>query len=724
MAEQVILDISIPTDDIEKAEQDISRARKQVEQLREANKNLDKSSSAYTKNAVEIKKLSGDIRTNERVLVANTKAQQANEGSVEQLREQLKVVSAQWAKVTKAEGENTDQAQQLTKQKKELTEQLKAVEKSTGDTRRNVGNYSEGMKEALQQTGLFEREQRALAVTQKAVRVATGGGTKAMKAFKIALAGTGIGAIVIALGSLVTYLTQTQKGMDLVNQVMDGAKAIFQVLIDRLLGFGEGLKAIFVDGDFSGGIDKLKNSFSGLGEEIVNESKVAADLRAELQRIDKAEARLNVRRAKSRAEIEKLKFAAEDQTKSNEERAEAAEKAITKEQELLQETIDLQKQRIEVIRQQNEQGTVTEADLERRRQAEIELANLQEESVAKQIELNNKLNTLRKDAASEREARQKELAEKQEELRAKREEEAEKQLQREIDRAERQADEEINTLKRQLVEQEITREEYNERLEEMQLAALMSRKAILEEAGEDTLEIERRILDQRLAMQDEETENVKKNAKAQEKVKELSENQKLDATQSTLDTAASLFGEQTAAYKILASTQAVIDTYRAANTALATIPPPGGQIIAAVNIAAGLANVAKINAQSVPSFAEGVIGLDGPGTETSDSIPARISKGESVLTAKATSAYAPQLAEMERSVGNKPNYQLGNKQFQTGIIAAGNNPAISTTRSSAAREQMVADNLSSAKIFLSLTELEERQREFDSAKRKAEISEI
>jgi len=36
------------------------------------------------------------------------------------------------------------------------------------------------------------------------------------------------------------------------------------------------------------------------------------------------------------------------------------------------------------------------------------------------------------------------------------------------------------------------------------------------------------------------------------------------------------------------------------------------------------------------SFAEGVEGLEGPGTETSDSILARLSKNESVITAKGT----------------------------------------------------------------------------------------
>jgi hypothetical protein len=43
-----------------------------------------------------------------------------------------------------------------------------------------------------------------------------------------------------------------------------------------------------------------------------------------------------------------------------------------------------------------------------------------------------------------------------------------------------------------------------------------------------------------------------------------------------------------------------------------------------------------VQGAEVPAFKDGVIGLQGPGTSTSDSIPARLSKGESVITAAAT----------------------------------------------------------------------------------------
>jgi hypothetical protein len=83
------------------------------------------------------------------------------------------------------------------------------------------------------------------------------------------------------------------------------------------------------------------------------------------------------------------------------------------------------------------------------------------------------------------------------------------------------------------------------------------------------------------------------------------------------------------------------------NTAAAIIkgiaefgPPPSPLGIAAIANAAilGLAQSA-----AVAAFKDGVIDLQGPGTGTSDSIPARLSKGESVMTAIETHDFKPTL---------------------------------------------------------------------------------
>jgi tape measure domain-containing protein len=64
---------------------------------------------------------------------------------------------------------------------------------------------------------------------------------------------------------------------------------------------------------------------------------------------------------------------------------------------------------------------------------------------------------------------------------------------------------------------------------------------------------------------------------------------------------------------------------------------------AALITATAAIQIAAIQAQQFPGFKEGVIDLKGPGTETSDSIPARLSRGESVMTARETKEYKPVL---------------------------------------------------------------------------------
>ena len=54
-------------------------------------------------------------------------------------------------------------------------------------------------------------------------------------------------------------------------------------------------------------------------------------------------------------------------------------------------------------------------------------------------------------------------------------------------------------------------------------------------------------------------------------------------------------------------------------------------------------------AQSAAGFKDGVVNLDGAGDDRSDSIPARLSKGESVITAKATKNNMPELTFMNQT---------------------------------------------------------------------------
>lgn len=74
-----------------------------------------------------------------------------------------------------------------------------------------------------------------------------------------------------------------------------------------------------------------------------------------------------------------------------------------------------------------------------------------------------------------------------------------------------------------------------------------------------------------------------------------------------------------------------------------------GTVVSAVTAVMGTAMKSVKSAK----FAEGGL-VTGPGTGTSDSIPAQLSNGESVITAKATSMFAPILSSFNMMGGGVP----------------------------------------------------------------------
>ena len=92
--------------------------------------------------------------------------------------------------------------------------------------------------------------------------------------------------------------------------------------------------------------------------------------------------------------------------------------------------------------------------------------------------------------------------------------------------------------------------------------------------------------------------------------------------------------------KIITLGQIAVDTGRALSSGIASamaVPYPANIAAVATTVATVMGNIASaISTVKSAKFAKGIVSLEGPGTETSDSIPAMLSKGESVITAKAT----------------------------------------------------------------------------------------
>ena len=160
MAEEtIILEVFFDT---EQAAANAVNLKKQIQDLKDQQKVLEISgkqlTEEYVQNAVAIKALSAEYRTNEQQLTKLQAAKKAELGSNEQLRAQLSVLTAQYNKLSQAERENSVAGQVLQKQIKNISDQLKGTEGAIGDFRRNVGDYEGAVVSAANSlTGLRER---------------------------------------------------------------------------------------------------------------------------------------------------------------------------------------------------------------------------------------------------------------------------------------------------------------------------------------------------------------------------------------------------------------------------------------------------------------------------------------------------------------------------------------------------------------------------------------
>lgn len=673
--ESILLKVGIDENQIARSEAAIVAARVEIDKLKEAQKALadegKKNTVEYVKNETALRDLTTTVRENQRVLSASAKIQTENSGSIAALRANVSRLKQEYVNLSQEQRENAQVGGALQKELLAQTEALKDLEAEIGVTSRNVGNYTGSILEAVDGSGLFAKAQQALAAAQNIATGATNAGKVATQSFSKALLASGVGAFVVVLGALISYLTRTQEGMDKVAQVTEAVGTFVGVLFDELSrlgkqiissiiptfkGLGEILAGIFtLDFDrVTAGFNDVKNAVGSIdGINVLEVAKNAGAAAAESAKLTKAlqdqvraEKALELERAKSRQQITELKKIAEDTTKSQSERIAAAQKAESIEQGLLDKSISLQKNRIELLKAQNALTNSTDEDINRVIDAEIELANLQQESGEKQIELQNKRNELAKTAAdqakaiadkakADQEKADEEALQKAKDLQEKLNEEYQNALearQLETDLAVRDS---INQVRQQFADGLIDLEAYQTQLDQVEALALETRKAALQSQLEETrlnaeidaetrlaieqdLQAEIRNLEDAqvsagVAARQAEIEAAKKAAEEKKKLAKDTADAQIAAENSVLNAAKAIFGEQSAAGKIAASFQAILDTYRGANLALGTIPPPFGQIVAAATVAQGLANVAKINSRSAPKFADGGgIEISGP----------------------------------------------------------------------------------------------------------------
>lgn len=456
-------------------------------------------------------------------------------------------------------------------------------------------------------------------------------GIAALKTLRGALIATGLGALVVVIGSLIAYFTETERGAQKLRIAMAAVGAAIGVVKDVMIGLGESFVQFF-SGDFSGAVDTLKNSFTGLGDEIVKDTKAAIELERAMNRVKVQERELGVERAKTLKTIAEARLAAEDETKSAEERIAKLKEAAALESDLTARELANEEEKLRILKEQADLNESDEATLQAIADQEAKVAQVQLNSLNLNRRLKTELNSLEREIETEKKQRATEEQKRIDEIR-KQEEEAAKKRQEEI---EAQAQKELEVLE-QLKETRIAliRDEEERKVAEAQLA-LENKLAQIE--GDSAAEIELRknleaIADQeiqaiRQEFRDKELEELEAQAKKKKELEEKAvadvkkaEADKKKLRQDGLTAAGSVLGslnqliaasgnqskEAVVLQKTLAIAQIAIDTAKAITGAIAqaqSVPYPGNLVAIATGVAAVVAGIASavstLNTANVP----------------------------------------------------------------------------------------------------------------------------
>ncbi|HEX8348584.1 MAG TPA: hypothetical protein VF598_01360, partial [Hymenobacter sp.] len=257
--------------------------------------------------------------------------------------------------------------------------------------------FSSALKEAAGNSDLLSRatstysetKERFAQVTNLA-KLAIGGEVTALGFLKLALLATGLGAFLVVLGGVVTFLTKTAEGTKLVQNVMDELGAAVNVVIDRLGGIGKAVSQV-LKGDFSGAADTAKQALSGIGDEIEREVKLAGDLSKARQQLDRDTANNIDTNKRLLNLVERLRNVRDDENNSLQKRKQANEEAFKIELQRESTLVDLAKRRVAILQAEiNQRGGLSKVSLDQLKEfkeAQNELSDIQEDAAGKQNEL-------------------------------------------------------------------------------------------------------------------------------------------------------------------------------------------------------------------------------------------------------------------------------------------------------------------------------------------------
>ena len=331
---------------------------------------------------------------------------------------------------------------------------LKAVNTEAQKTQQAAEQSNEAIKNGME--ALDKRTGGAVS----AFRGLTGGIKSAVSGFKTlkgAIIATGLGALLVAITSLVAFFKETERGADALRVIMGTLGAVTGKLMDVIIGLGEALFKAFSDpkqalidfgnairenitnrvegmlellpalgkaislafsGEFKAagkvaadavgkvtlGVENVTdkvgaaiNSVKGFAQSLVDAGAEGARIAKIFNEVERAERELVVQRAKANKQILEARFIADDLTKSTEERIAAIQLAGKLEEEVANKELKTAKMKAVALKEQADISESNKETLNEIAQAEARVAELETASISRKKRLGMEILTLRRE---------------------------------------------------------------------------------------------------------------------------------------------------------------------------------------------------------------------------------------------------------------------------------------------------------------------------------------
>ena len=525
---------------------------------------------------------------------------------------------------------------------------------------KEISNTNKEIKEtqdASSQMGSTLDKATGGAVTKfKNLRGALKTAVTGFKSLRVAVIGTGIGALLIAVTSLGQAFTRSEEGQNKFAKILGIIGSVTGNLLDLLADLGEGIISVFENpkqalidfknlivenitnrfnsildtvgflgsaikkvfsGDFKGALNDAKkagssyvDSLTGVKDtlnkvtkatsefvtELKEEAKIAGQIADQRAKADKVERKLIVERAKAnRDRAELLDKAAQKEKFTAQERIAFLEQAANIDEEITNKEIKAARLRLEAKQKENALGKSTKADLDEEANLKARLIDLETQRLTKQKTVSAQIVSAKREEQARLDAIDKEKEDK------KKKEDEEKTLKQKQKTDKEIADAKaLSDLKNQIRNAEAVTEEERRLLEIEKttehydkLIALAKAKGLATEALENA----------KTNALNKLSEQKSKNEIEWEK---LTQQQKTAIVSNGFKNLSNILGEESAAGKAAAIAAATIDTYQSANASyksLAGIPivgPALGAVAAGAAIVSGLKTVKKITSTKTP----------------------------------------------------------------------------------------------------------------------------